>query len=123
MYILKVAVLTALTLAFGVLHSKAQSVEQGVGIICDTPEQVARFVQVYDKDGQQAADQVNREFNSPTACILGYVAFIRGDPTGSVEKGWQVHAILVVAVHLPHGWQAIAPSKFFTAFKVEERGA
>ena len=101
----------------------ANEVEIGSGIVCDEPQQVRRFVQVYTDDAQKAAETVNTEFNSPTACVLATVAFIRGDPSGR-EGQWTVTAILVVAIQLPHGWQPVAPSKFFSALKAEgERGA
>lgn len=37
----------AIALCFGVLHSKASDIEQGVGVVCDHATEVKRFIQVY----------------------------------------------------------------------------
>lgn len=105
---------------------KAQEIELGAGIVCDTPEQTARFLQLFTTDAQGTADKVNAEFQSPTACMLGMFAFVRGDAGQRIRTPngeWRVTEVYIMAVQMPHGWQAINPQMFYSAFKTEEKDA
>lgn len=106
----------------GTTLAKSQEIEIGAGVICDTAPQMQRFVQIARDDPQATAEAVNREFDSPTACMLGQFAFARGNIVAS-ENGWAITEVAIVAVYMPHGWQRIQPHVFYTAFKPEERGA
>jgi hypothetical protein len=106
--------------------TRANEIEVGQGLVCDNAVEVHKYLAVYKDDAQKAVEQVNLDVGNPTACILGAVAYIRGETEDTVrnkEGTWKVTAILVVAVYLPHGWQQIAPHVFWTALMVAERGA
>jgi len=49
-------------LAFLSSPARAQEVEVGTGLVCDTREQVERFVALYDGDPQSTANSVNAAF-------------------------------------------------------------
>lgn len=114
-----------LLLALSPIPSKAQEIELGAGVVCDTAEQTARFIQLFTTDAQGTADTVNTEFQSPTACMLGVFAFLRGEAGQKVRNQdgeWRITPVYIMAVQMPHGWQAIQPSLFYSAFRTDERG-
>lgn len=109
----------------GTTLARAQEIEVGQGIVCDSAQQVTRFLEI-GGEPQAALDKVNAEANDPVACVLLGVAFVRGEQTTTVRNqdgAWRVTQILVMAVYLPTGWQSIAPHVYYSALRVEERGA
>ena len=54
--------------------ARAQKIEVGTGIFCDTQKQVERFVALFDGDARTAMNAVNAEENDPTACVMGTIA-------------------------------------------------
>ena len=54
--------------------ARAQKIEVGTGIFCDTQKQVERFVALFDGDARTAMNAVNAEENDPTACLMGTIA-------------------------------------------------
>ncbi len=54
--------------------ARAQKIEVGTGIFCDTQKQVERFVALFDGDARTAMNAVNAEENDPTACVIGTIA-------------------------------------------------
>jgi hypothetical protein len=59
------------------LSAQAQEVEVGTSLVCDTQEQVERFIALYDGDAQSAIDRVNAE-HDPRACAVSNMAYVRG---------------------------------------------
>lgn len=115
--------LALFALSFLSLQPKAQEVEFGSGLVCDTANQVSSFLAKSQADPQASIDAVNLEANDPTACIVGSFAFYKGAATDTVrnEKGaWAVTEILVIAVMTPRGWQRINPHAYWSAFLVKE---
>src|SRR5258708_4706268 len=55
------------------LPARAQRIEIGTGVFCDTQKQVERFVSLFDGDAEKAMKAVNTEENDPTACIGGTI--------------------------------------------------
>ena len=69
-YTLGIAVLSLLLCS----PARAQKIEVGTGIFCDTQKQVERFVALFDGDARTAMNAVNAEENDPTACVMGTIA-------------------------------------------------
>ena len=96
---------------------------QGTGVICDEPEQVARYVRSQEGDGTLAA--INAE--NPRACAIMKVAFFMGETGETITTSsgtWQITKILIVGVDVGQGIQPVQPTVQWSAFQPdEERGA
>jgi hypothetical protein len=101
------------------------SVQVGVGVICDTPQQLERFIALNVKDGsaaEVAVDTVNIEARDDHACGAVAIAFIPGKRVNDVEvEGgtMRVIEVIVVATLTPHGLVPIQPMTQYTAFFVK----
>ncbi len=96
----------------------------GVGVICDTPDQIRRYLTLYQgpTTAEQAATAVNTETNSPGGCGMASIAFVSGDYLGDVNVPggiMRVVKILVFAMKTPEGWQSILPTPQYTALFVK----
>jgi hypothetical protein len=79
--------------------AQAQEVEVGISLICDTQEQVERFVALYDGDAQSAIDSVNAAARDPAACVVSTMAFVRGPQLAtakSKDATFEIAQILVL---------------------------
>src|SRR5947208_1202415 len=63
--------LLAMTLS---VAARAQNVEIGTGIYCDTQKQVERFVAIFHGDSEATMRSVNAEAKNPTACVAATIA-------------------------------------------------
>jgi hypothetical protein len=103
---------------------QAQKIEVGTGIFCDTERQVERFVALYDGDAEAAIRAVNREANDPTACGIATIAYVRSpdkSTTRTRSGTFNIVRVVVVAVLTQAGFQAAAPTTFYSVEKVDER--
>lgn len=106
--------------------ARAEGIEVGATLICDTQEQVSRFVTLYDGDTQTAIHAVNTEEHDPTACVVAAVAYVPGPPLAMARnknQTFQIVQILVLRVLTPGGPQAVQPTLFFSIRAVDERDA
>ncbi len=92
----------------------------GSGVICDTHEEVQRFVNLMaSKDAGGALQTVNREKENPLACGMATVAFRAGKDHGEVRNGkgsYKILEIEVVAGTANGSWHMIVPKRTqFTA--------
>ena len=92
----------------------------GSGVICDTQDEVQRFVNLMaDKDAGGALQTVNRETENPLACGMATVAFRAGKEHGEVRnsKGsYKILEIEVIAGTANGSWHMIVPKRTqFTA--------
>ncbi len=72
----------------GELSLDRNKVHIGSGVICDTHEEVQRFVNLMaSKDAGGALQTVNREKENPLACGMATVAFRAGKDHGEVRNG------------------------------------
>jgi hypothetical protein len=99
---------------------------QGTGVVCDEPEQVARYVRSAEGEGTLAA--INAE--KPHSCAIMKIAFFMGETreriaTSATSSGtWQITKILIVGVDVGQGIQPVDPVVQWSAFHVEgELGA
>jgi hypothetical protein len=96
---------------------------QGTGIVCDEPEQVARYVRSTESEGALAA--INAE--KANSCAIMKVAFLMGETREKIASStgtWQITKILIVGVDIGQGIQEVVPTVQWSAFRVEgELGA
>ncbi|MCC6946917.1 MAG: hypothetical protein IT539_04035 [Bradyrhizobiaceae bacterium] len=95
----------------------------GAGLVCNTKQQVERYVELFQGDAKEAAEAVNREAGEPDACTFGVVAFKRGaDVTPKLAKDnemVQVAEILVFGIGTDAGMVQIEPQRWYTLLPAE----
>lgn len=104
-------------------QNQNQNLQIGTGVICDTRDEVQRFVSLMDqKDAGEALQTVNREKENPLACGMATVAFSSGKDHGDVRNGkgaFKILEIEIVAGATEAGWQKIEPRRTqFTAIEL-----
>jgi hypothetical protein len=115
----------ALALPAAAEEKKADSkdIEVGSGLVCDTLEQVQRYVQLFRGNAVEAAKQVNLEVGKEEACAFGTVAFVRGADVARVrdneDKAVKIAEIIVVGIGTSGGMMEIEPQRWFTMFSTE----
>jgi hypothetical protein len=100
-----------------------RDIEVGDTLVCDTREQVERYIAHFKGDPAAAIRTVNREESDPSACGLMSAAFMRGPNVAAVSQGnmrFQIVRILVLGVAGPEGFRAVEPVPYFTVFGVTE---
>lgn len=105
------------------LPAQAQDVEVGTGLICDTQEQVERYISAYDGDAQSTVDSVNAAEHDPTACGMATVVFVRGRQLAisrNKDKTFQIVPILVLGLVTEEGIKSVEPAPFFSGFEIQE---
>ena len=120
--IIRVALLSVL-LCFS---ARAQEVEIGTGIVCDTQKQMERFVTLYHGEADAAVKAVNAEEDDPSACVVGTLAYVRGPDVATArtpDATFQIVRVLVVGILTEAGFQATVPAAFFSVKRVDERPA
>ena len=89
----------------------------GTNLICDTPQEVQRFVSIFSGNVKAAMDTVNTEAKTPDACVLATAAFVPGEDRAIAvkkDKTFRVVQIFVVGVYTKSGMQIVQPAEFFT---------
>ena len=105
------------------LSAQAREVEVGTSLVCDTKEQVQRFIALYDGDAQSAIDRVNAAEHNPTACAVSSMAYVRGPQLAtarSKDATFEIAQILVLGIVTESGVKPVTPAAFFSLFEVEE---
>jgi len=103
--------------------AEAQEVEIGTSLICDTQEQVERFVALYDGNAESTANNVNAAEHDPTACAVSTMAYVRGHQLATArnkDTTFQIVPIVVLGVVTEAGVQSVTPARFFSVFEIEE---
>lgn len=104
--------------------ARGDDVQVGVGVVCDTKDQIQRFAKLSEQDGDvaQAIKSVNTEAKNPAACAQIMAAFVRGKDVAEVHRAHdalQVAEITILAVPEGNRWQVVSPVKQYTAFPVK----
>ena len=97
--------------------------EIGTGLVCDTQQQVERFVSLYDGDTPGTVKKVNDAEGDPTACGVAAMAFVRGRALATArhkDATFQIVPILVLGIITDSGVESVTPSAFFSAIQIEE---
>ena len=105
--------------------ARAQEVEVGTSLVCDTQEQVERFVALHDGDAQSTANSVNSAEHNPTACGVTTMAYVRERQLATArnkDTAFQIVPILVLGVVTEAGVEFVTPAQFFSVFEIEEIG-
>jgi hypothetical protein len=103
--------------------ARAQEPEIGSSLVCDTPQQVERFVTVYDGDADAALAAVNAEADDTDACTIATFVFVLGPQVAVIKnaKGtFRVIQVLVLGVFTEEGYEASVPQTFFSLAEVDE---
>ena len=100
-----------------------RNIEVGDVLVCDTQEQVERYVAHYHGDNEAAVRAVNREENDPRACGVATAAFVRGPQMATARAenmAFEIIRILVLGIDSQDGFRPVQPAPYFTAFGVTE---
>jgi hypothetical protein len=123
----RAATALALLAACGTARSEpVADYEVTTGLICDTPQQVERFIALFDgQDAGKAVKVVNSEAHNPSACAIASLAFIRGKNVETISRrdnAYTIVHILVFGIATEDGIRPIQPAVYFTTFAVREFG-
>jgi hypothetical protein len=103
-----------------------QRVEIDTNLICDTPQQVERFVTLLDEksgSAEAAIEAVNDEAKTQDACIIATAAYRRAGVATTVknnEATFDVTRIVVLGVYTVNGLERSMPTEFFTLIPRKE---
>jgi hypothetical protein len=115
---------TVSTIVFLAGPAFAADIAVGRGIICDTQEQMERYVAVFKGNAKDALTTVNTEAKKEDACAAAAVAFLAGETATTARnndgEAYKVLRILVLGVVTDMGLQQVAPFPQFTIMKIEE---
>jgi hypothetical protein len=123
---MKRAMYATLSLLMMCAWAGAYEIETGTALICDTQKQAERLASFLNSNVQNALSIVNTEEHDPTACALATVAYIRGGVLGTIRnksETYRVVEVLVVGVPTDRGFRNIAPAKYVSLVKIDERVA
>jgi hypothetical protein len=98
-------------------------------LVCDTQQQVERFVTVFDGNAENALDAVNKETvneeqASRQACDIATIAYVMGPEVATTRTSagtFRIVRVLVVGVLTENGLAASVPTPFYSAAKLEEQ--
>lgn len=102
-----------------------ERVEINTNLICDTPQQVERFVSLLSENkgsAEAAMSGVNQESKTQNACVIATAAYRRAGVTNTVTNGdttFDVTRIVVIGVYTVKGLERSLPTEFFTLFPRE----
>jgi len=105
------------------LPLRAQDVQVGTALVCDTRQQVERFVALYDGDFDAAVRTVNAEVQDPSACAMASMTYLVSPPLATErhkDVTFQIVQIIVVGVITKDGVASVKPTKLFAVLKVDE---
>ena len=100
-HILVTAGMFVLVLFAMTVGASAQNIENGVGVLCNSPQQVEQLI-MRRADFKTAVEEINAQNNSRICEILN-VAFLVGGVVAeaSNDKGtWPIRKILIVGLYL-----------------------
>jgi hypothetical protein len=118
--------LLALTAPALAQEAGEERIETDTNLICETQQQVERFVALFNPDAGSAEDaiaKVNAESDAPEACLIATIAYRRADQVATVrnaDASFDVVRIVVVGVHTVHGFEDSVPTEFFTLLPDDE---
>jgi hypothetical protein len=96
----------------------------GRGLICNTEEQVARYVTLFDGDSERAMGAVNSEAHDDNACAVASVVFVPATAGASTVRNgtgsYRVVQIVVYGIVTSTGVLKVRPFVQFAAAPVEE---
>ena len=112
---------TSLSIGAAAATDVAQRIENGVGVVCNSPAHVEQLIGM-SSDAQSAVEQINTQ-NNARVCEIANVAFLVGGIVGeaSNEKGtWQIRRILIVGLIVGKVTSPVQPYERYSAFIVSK---
>lgn len=110
---------------FSFRPAAATEVQTGAGLVCNSPDQLTRYVALHHKgDSPEAAIQQVNDESGLEACGIIPIVYYRGERVGEVEieQGMaEVVKILVLAVQTPYGLRQVNPTVQYTLFSLHEQ--
>jgi hypothetical protein len=103
--------------------AQAQEVEVGAALLCDTQQQVERYVSVYDGDALSTINSVNAAEHDQTACGMNNIVYVRGQRVAvarNKDKTFYIAPILVLGIVTEQGVRSMAPTRYFSGFEIQE---
>jgi hypothetical protein len=125
MFIIRAALLSLL-LCHGPAQAEEPDLNIGSGLVCDTPQQVERFIDIYEGDADSALAEVNSEAEGESVCAIAEFAFVLGPQVGIVKNArgtFRIMQILVIGIFTDDGFEASNPQTFFTVGVVDDESA
>jgi hypothetical protein len=119
----------ALAIVLGCLPAAAEpldpTAEIGRGLICDTAQQLERFVALRNEgqDTASAVHHVNEDARSPIACGIITAAFIAGEPvTQMTMQGYPVSIVKITVVAIGSGsdWNRVPATTQYTIYGAQD---
>jgi hypothetical protein len=104
--------------------SPVDEVQVGMALVCDTQQQVERYVAVYDGDAGTAVRTVNDEEHDPNACGMASMAYMVSAHVATARSKaatFQIVKVIVVGLVTKEGVQPVRPAPFFSILEVDER--
>jgi hypothetical protein len=120
---MKVACYVALLFFLTFLPARAHEIEIGATLVCDTQQQVERFVQLFEQDLEAALTTVNSEENSPTACAMTDIVYVQGRQLGmarSAAHTFKIIPIMVIGENSPTGYRSVEPVSSLRLVEIRE---
>ena len=111
-----VATAGALSIATTV-GARAQDIENGVGVICDSPRQVEQVITLRH-DFKDAVAEINA-LNKMPVCEILNVAFLVGGIVAEASNDdgtWQIRKVLIVGLYLGRVMNSVQPYEKYSAF-------
>jgi hypothetical protein len=99
-------------------------IEVSTALVCDTQQQVERFLALLQSGAESALAAVNAEEKDPTACAEVNLAYVRGARLATVrtrDEAYAIVEILAIGVATENGVRAIAPVIYISLFEIDER--
>jgi hypothetical protein len=106
-------------------QQEAVKVQIASALVCDTQQQVERFVALFDGNVETTLSAVNEEQTAQRACDVATIAYVMGPEVSTARSHggtFRVVRVLVVGVVTPEGtMKASVPTAFYSAAMVEEQ--
>jgi hypothetical protein len=100
----------------------AQQIDRGNGVVCNSPQQVERFIAL-DIDTEHAVARINAESPSGSACEFIEAEYIVGGIVGDASnaKGtWEISKVLIVGLIVGRVRKPVIAYEKYTAFIVSK---
>jgi hypothetical protein len=121
-FALRLAVLSLLLYA----PARAQDMEVGTSLVCDTQEQIERVITLFRGNMQFAVNAVNTAEKDPNACGVVNMAYLRGREVAMIRTKtgtFRILRVLAVGVVTEGGIAPTGPAIYFALDAVDEREA
>ena len=107
----------ALTLA--TVPMRAQEVEMGTILICDTQQHAERLVALVEEDAETALDALNEETENPEACVFADIEYEPDQAVSPIRVGSPPFEIIPI-IATRDGMHSSARKRYFMLVPIDE---